>query len=326
MTVKKSFYKYFALLSAGAVLAGTLYTGRTEAAVPKKENFGTTCQMLRDSAARTIAADHCTLNISFGAVNNNDRVIFTADNIIAAHDKGSKTFLEGTIQKTTIIAGMKTDVTIPYYIMRDGRSISCLIKKNGEWKALPLPVLTGLIEKGYGLQELFAPNKTAECLNETEKGRTTVFYTNLIPPTELLFSLLSAADLLPAPKFSAESGQKVRPVEVFVRQDYTQGIISNINTDVTWFIRDYLKQNPKAMTADEEQAAIRKVLEKSEMNFHIAVNDTNKKIEFHDIPADLNAAFGLEIPRELLSESQLKEKQKAEASSADDEESLSEEE
>ena len=54
--------------------------------------------------------------------------------------------------------------------------------------------------------------------------------------------------------------------------------------------------------------------------------DTNKKIEFHDIPADLNAAFGLEIPRELLSESQLKEKQKAEASSADEEESLSEEE
>lgn len=311
--MKKSIYKYFALLSAGAALVGTLCAGTAEAAAPKKEPFDVTCQMLRNDAAKTAIVDHCRVSISFGAVNKNDRAIYTANNLIAAYNSGSKTFWEGNIKKTTIIDGKETTTTVPYYVLRDGRSISCLIKNGESWKAIALPALTALMEKGYGLPELFAANKTAECLNETDKGRTVVFRTDPVPMTELFFSLLSSAQLLPAPEFDAATRQKVRPIEVFVRQDYTNDIISDINADITWFVQDYLKQKPSALTADDEQAALRKILAKSEMNFHISVSDTANKVEFHEIPADLKASFGLEIPDELLSESQLKEKQKAAA-------------
>ncbi|MDO4203145.1 MAG: hypothetical protein Q4D07_01405 [Selenomonadaceae bacterium] len=323
--MKKTIYKYFALLSAGAALTGLLYTGTAEAAVPKKEAFSTTCQMLRDDAAKTTVIDHGKLHIIFGAVNKDDRVICQSDNILAAHNGGSSTFLEGNIEKTTIIGGKKTTVNIPYYILRDGRNISCFMKNGEEWKMLPSSAITNLIEKGYGLQELFADNKTAECLNETEKGRTVVFYTDPLPMTELFYSLVSAANIFPAPDFGPDFRRKVRPTEIYVRQDYTGGIISDINADVTWLVQDYLKQHPQALTADEEQSALRKVLAKSEMNFHISVSNTDKKLEFHDVPADA-VAFGIQIPWELLSEQQLKEQEKAAKAEETDEDSQAEEE
>lgn len=326
MTMTKSFCRYFSLFCAGAALAGTIYTGEAKAAVPKGEPYGMTCQMLRDAAAKTTSLDHCMLRLAFGAVNKDDRVIFTSDNTVAAYDGGSKTFWEGTINKTVITSGRKTSVTIPYYILRDGRNVACFVKNGEEWKEVPFVAAANLLERSYGLQDLFSDNKTAECLNETDKGRSVVFYTNPLPTAELFFTILSAADIFPAPDFSAGFRQKVRPTEIYVRQDYTNGTISNINVDVTWLIRDYLKQYPQALTADEQQAAMRRIMAKGDMNFHISVSDTGKKPEFRDLPADLPASFHIELPKELLSEKQLKEREKAVQSEASSEEPLSPEE
>lgn len=309
--MKKKFYKYCAMMTAGAALIGFLHTGQADAAAPRKENFSTTCQMLRNAAISTAAVDHCKLHITFSAVNNDDRVIYSAHNIIAAYDNGSKAFIEGVIEKNTIAAGKETAVAIPYYIQRDGSSYTCFIRSGEGWRSLSLPILDNLVRGGFGLQEFFQDNKTAECLNETDKGRTTVFRADLVPITNLFFSLISAADLLPAPDLGPGYQTKEKPTEVFVRQDYTKGIISDINVDVTQFITGYLKQRPKALTADEQQAALRKVLEKGSMNLHISVYGTDKPVEFHDIYESLYTGFGLDIPQELLSEKQRKDRGKA---------------
>lgn len=313
--MKKSFYKYFSLLAAGAILTGAVYTGQAEAAVPKKETFNTTCQLLRDNAAQTVIIPRCKLHISFTAVNKDDRILYTADNIIAAHDNGSKAFWEGSIQKTTIIGGQEASVTIPYYIMRDGGSFSGIIKSGDNWKVLPLTGLTKAAADGFGLQELFADNKTAQCLNETPKGRTTVLAVDPQPMAELLFSIISPAGLIPSPELTPEFHQSVQPREIFVRQDTPKGIISDINADVTDFIQNYLKKNPDALAADAEQAALRKILEKGSMNFHISVSNTDKKVAFHDLPLDIPAELAVSIPTELLTDAQLKNQQSAATSS-----------
>lgn len=308
--MKKKFYKYCAMMTASAALIGFLYTGQADAAAPRKEKFSTTCQILRDAAISTAAVDNCKLHVTFSAVNNDDRVTYSAHNVIAAYDKGSKAFIEGVIEKNTIAAGKETAVAIPYYIQRDGNSYTGFIKSGENWRALPLPVLDNLVKESFGLQEFFQDNRTAECLNETDKGRTTVFRADLIPITNLFFSLISAADLLPAPDLGPGYQTKEKPTEVFVRQDYTKGIISDINVDVTQFITGYLKQKPKALTADEQQAALRKILEKASMNFHISVYGTDKPVEFRDIYESLYTGFGLDIPQELLSEKQRKDREK----------------
>lgn len=309
--MRKKFYKYCAIMTAGAALIGSLYTGQADAAAPRRENFSTTCQILRNAAISTAAVDHCKLHVTFSAVNNDDRVIYSAHNIIAAYNNGSKAFIEGVIEKATFAAGKETAIAIPYYIQRNGSSYTCFIKSGEGWKSLPFPILDNLVKECFGLQEFFQDNKTAECLNETDKGRTTVFRADLVPITNLFFSLISAADLLPAPDLGPGYQTREKPTEVFVRQDYTQGIISDINVDVTQFITGYLKQRPKALTADEQQAALRKVLEKGSMNFHISVYGTDKPVEFHDIYESLYTGFGLDIPQELLSEKQRKDREKA---------------
>ncbi len=315
--MKKSLYKYFSLLAAGTILTGAIYTGQTEAAAPKKETFNTTCQLLRDNAAQTLIIPRCKLHISFTAVNQNDRILYTADNIIAAHAQGSKAFWEGSIQKTTIIAGQETTVTIPYYIMRDDSSFSGIIRNGDSWKVMPLNGLTKALAEDCGLQELFADNKTAQCLNETPKGRTTVLAVNQLPMAELLFSVISPIGLVTVPEFTPEFRQSIQPREIFVRQDTTKGIISDINADVTDFIQIYLKKNPQTLTADAEQDALRKILEKGTMNFHVSVSNTDKKVEFHELPQDIPAELAVSIPTELLTDAQLKNRQAESAASSD---------
>lgn len=306
--MKNFFFKYCAMITATSALIGFLHIGQTDAAAPKKETFSTACQILRNAATSTAAVDRCRLHITFSAVNKDDRIIYSAGSIIASYNGGTKTFIEGVIEKTTIAAGKETTVAIPYYIRRDG-GCTGFIKSGGNWLVLPLPALDDLVKKGFGLQEFFQDNKTAECLNETDKGRTTVFRSDLVPMANLFFSLVSAADLLPAPDLGPGYRAKEKPAEVFVRQDYTRGIISDINVDVTQFVTGYLKQKPKALTADEGQAALRKILEKASMNFHISVYGTDKPAEFHDIYESLYTGFGLDIPQELLSEKQRKDRE-----------------
>lgn len=303
--MKNKFYKGCALLTVGAALIGSLYAGQADAAAPRKENYATTCQILRDAAASTTALDHCQLHISFSAVNKDDRILYSAHNIIAAYDNGAKSFVEGVVEANTVAAGKETTAIHPYYILRDGDRYNFVVKAGEHWGVLP-PLSADFwpVKGDFGLQELFQDTKTAECLNETDKGRTTVFRSDLVPITRIFFSLMPLL-----PDFDPNYRPKGKLTEVFVRQDHTRGIISDINVDMTQFITGYLKQNPQALTADEQQKTLRKILEKGSVNFHISISNTDKPVEFHDIYKSLYTDFGFDIPQELLSEQQQKDRE-----------------